>query len=169
LDILKNTPEEHVEYESIKESLKIMEEIAASVNESKKDFDNQNLNKELQQNFKGKYTFEINREFVKESFIKLTFLSQKIQEEPFRFLVFNDILVLYDHTKKYKRNFMFFLVLTRIKEKVNNDLVLEVVHNNTKESITLTFTIVQDLIDAVDNLNIQTEEQNLININKGKN
>jgi hypothetical protein len=58
-DILKNTNEENIEYEDIKKALKDIEEIALQINESKKKLDNDNIFKELNINFLGKYKFSI--------------------------------------------------------------------------------------------------------------
>jgi hypothetical protein len=52
-DLLKNTDEDHNEYEDLKLSLNQMEEIALSINQSKKELDIQNQQKDLVQSFKG--------------------------------------------------------------------------------------------------------------------
>jgi hypothetical protein len=56
-DLFKNTNKEHIEYEVLKESLKLIEEITLSVNENKKKNDNKIILNELQQILKGIYYF----------------------------------------------------------------------------------------------------------------
>jgi hypothetical protein len=166
-DVLKFTPSDHVEYESIKESLRIMEEIALSINESKKVFDNESAMKELIQNLKGKYNIssEIDRQLIRDYNIKLMFPSLKIINEEYKLLCFNDILALYD-TKK-KKNHIFFIVFIKLKEKLNDELHFDIIYNNNKEKIIFQFKIISDIPDFLDTFNNLSEKQNLNLLNNG--
>jgi hypothetical protein len=168
-DILKNTEKGHVEYEGIKQSLEIIKEIAKSVNDSKKEMDNQNTIKDLIQNFKGKYNIstEVNRELSRELSTKFSFSTLKINEENYKIMIFTDIFVLIDKNSVKRRNFIFFYLLSNIIEKSLLDLKLEVIYNNQKEVIQLSFSSENENNDINDFIILQTEQQNLLLLNKG--
>jgi hypothetical protein len=108
----------------------------------------------MKENYK-KFNFEIeslqNRYLIKEiANLKITFQKEKIIDEPYRMLLFNDILVFYDlkNENKKKKNLIFYLLYLNVKEKgMTTELSIEVLYQNNWEAMTIIFGIKLDLND----------------------
>jgi hypothetical protein len=175
-DILKNTPEEHFEYEKIQKVLTFIEELTISINESKRKLDTENSIKELMLNFKGKFQISesVNRDYLfKEYFIKFSFPNLKLNEENYKVMIFSDLIALIDlknKTTNNSNNYLFYYYFLKMVNIKDNEVIFDYIYNNNKETVLIKFNNQMDMKDALDLIKGQIELSNLkllnMNINE---
>lgn len=125
-----------------KKSLQKIEELAISLNESKKRHECDTVLNELSQVLKGEYNIKQNqsREFIREYKAKISFLSKKTLSGDYKVYVFNDMIAITD--VKSKTSLIFFIVFIKISDYIKqtiNEIKLQVLYKNSIEVLTVIF------------------------------
>jgi hypothetical protein len=167
-DLFKNTNKDHIEYEILKESLLLIEEITKSVNERKRESENKTVIQEVQQILKGKYNINtnINRNFLIDVAVKLSFPLLKISNESYKIMMFDDIIFLVE--MKGKGYVVLLYNLIQLINKTGNDIELRVVYKKKIGNLVLSFKENFECNEIINIILNQTQQEILNLLNKGK-
>lgn len=99
-DLIKSTPENHVEYESLNKALNLIQDTATFVNETKRQHEGKEILLLLKECLSDRYPgiIQPHRRFIREGTLLLTCAQRNIHAESYRSFLFSDVIVFLSHT-----------------------------------------------------------------------
>jgi len=176
-DILKNTPENHVEYQDLKKAVDMIKDIASFVNEGKRQNENSTVLLELSKALKDRYKTLVqpNRKYVREAFLNVKCPERGINNDLYRVCMFSDVLILCEDKSssmflRTKRSvyFLFFAFSKVVTQSEPTEFCLECLNGGEICHFTFMFSSAEDAkqwrSDAEDIINNIQKNNELKNI-----
>ena len=152
-DILKNTPEDHVEFKDLTDSLKIITEVASFVNEGKRQNENQSVIMDLSKVVKDRYRTLVqpNRKYVREGIYNVRCAEKSVFGDSFKIYLFSDVIIMIENradslfNRSKKSIYFLFLAFSTVHYQAeSSEMIIECMNGGDMCRFNILFTTTEE-------------------------